>query len=417
VLKEQSREEWRMRAHAVPISDVPRFVPDGLVLGAGTVLIGADGARGLKGVEGQEARLLALLSAAYGRAVAPSALRHLERASKAWSEGDDCLAYIHLAHACLGELQRPREAAQRLVSADAFLKAGGSPRTIFEVLRAGRSYIDALEKDYNPSEPRVPAGSGKPSGEWTRRGQAASGEPTRDATNSRHPLPSYLAPGAASWLGELSPATATSLGEFAATIVVGAGGAAATLGLIFIPTPNNVRVEGDVAGVPGLHYSWNRDETQLQFSYEGPDGERRTFTAQLDEDVFRDSQGRVVGRLLPGGTVAVDPAAISSDLAQDDEPRLCPAPENDKRANNKGLAYEMYIRGLINPGSPTPPGLAYYLPNPNDSGKMVSYDDCQRATGSFLAEMKDQYAGLLRFGSGIQSVAWPAPGLDDTCLS
>ena len=36
---------------------------------------------------------------------------------------------------------------------------------------------------------------------------------------------------------------------------------------------------------------------------------------------------------------------------------------------------------------------------------MVSYDDCERATGAFLAEMKDRYAGLLRFGQGIQSVA------------
>ena len=71
MLREQSREEMRMRAHAVPISEAPRFMPEGLVLGAGTVLIAADGARRLKGVKGQEARLLALLSAAYGTAVAP----------------------------------------------------------------------------------------------------------------------------------------------------------------------------------------------------------------------------------------------------------------------------------------------------------------------------------------------------------
>jgi hypothetical protein len=121
-------------------------------------------------------------------------LGNIERAAEAWCDGDDCLAYIHLAHARLGELRHPHDAAQRLVIFDAFLKAGGSPRTIFDALKARRSYIDALEKEYNPDEPRVPAGSGKPSGEWTRDGGGQA--PT---------LPSYLVPGAASWLGDLVP--------------------------------------------------------------------------------------------------------------------------------------------------------------------------------------------------------------------
>ena len=52
---------------------------------------------------GQEARVVALLSIAYSRAVAPSVLGNIKRAAKAWNEGDDCLAYIHLAHTRLGE--------------------------------------------------------------------------------------------------------------------------------------------------------------------------------------------------------------------------------------------------------------------------------------------------------------------------
>jgi hypothetical protein len=227
VLYGQLRDEWQALELATPISAVLNFAPAGLVLGAGTVLLRADGPRRLQSPAGREARVLALLSAAYGRAVAPSVLGNIERAAEAWCDGDDCLAYIHLAHARLGELQQPHDAAQRLVIVDAFLKAGGSPRTIFEALKVRRSYIDALEKDYNPDEPRVPAGSGITSGEWTRDGGGSA--PTQ---------PSYLLPGAASWLGDLAPSAATSLSEYALSLLADAGGAVAAFGLLFIPSPN-----------------------------------------------------------------------------------------------------------------------------------------------------------------------------------
>jgi hypothetical protein len=95
-----------------------------------------------------------------------------------------------LAHARLGELEYPHDAAQRLVIVDAFLKAGGSPRTVFKGLKRDAPYIDALEKDYNPEEPRVPPGSGKPSGEWTRDGQPRKLQPgtsTRRRASRRQP--------------------------------------------------------------------------------------------------------------------------------------------------------------------------------------------------------------------------------------
>lgn len=59
------------------------------------------------------------------------------------------------------------------------------------------------------------------------------------------------------------------------------------------------------------------------------------------DDVFRDGGGRAVGMVLPGNTVALDPAALSSDLVQEDEPRLCPAPVKDRRTNDLGLDYEI----------------------------------------------------------------------------
>jgi hypothetical protein len=64
-------EQWREREHTVPINPNLRLEPEGLVLGAGTVLVPAYAERRLETLEGLEPRLLALLSAAYGKPVAP----------------------------------------------------------------------------------------------------------------------------------------------------------------------------------------------------------------------------------------------------------------------------------------------------------------------------------------------------------
>jgi hypothetical protein len=223
VLDGQLREQWHTRERAVPINPVLNFASEGLVLGANTVLVAAEGDRLLESLKGQEARVLVLLSAAYGRPVMPTVLGNIERAAKSWREGDDCLAYIHLAHAGLREPEDPYAAARRLFIADGLMKAGTSPRTIFEALDLDALYVDAVEKLYNSAEPRVPIGSGRPSGRWTR---------------------------GLSWLGELTGAQAAEFGTFALSV----GGAAAAFGFLFIPSPNKLRVEGDVPGLPGLRY-------------------------------------------------------------------------------------------------------------------------------------------------------------------
>jgi hypothetical protein len=125
VLHEQLRNAWHARKRDVPISQVLNLTPEGLVLGAGTVLVPADGSRRLQSLQGREARVLALLSAAYGRAVAPSVLGNIERAAKAWAEGDDCLAYIHLAHAGLQPLDAFGAGAYRLFMARCAMMHGG----------------------------------------------------------------------------------------------------------------------------------------------------------------------------------------------------------------------------------------------------------------------------------------------------
>jgi hypothetical protein len=390
VLHEQLRNAWHARNRVVPISPVLNLTPEGLVLGADTVMVPADGPRRLRSIRGQETRVLALLSAAYGKAVAPSVLGNIERAAKAWSEGDDCLAYIHLAHARLPTLQDPYDAARRLFIVEGFLEASTSPRAVFEALHFGGAYIDAVEKFFNPDQPRVPAGSGRTSGEWTREAgsdeqPAARGSPA-------------AAGRALSYLGPLPAAAVGSLGEFAAGLL--ASGAAAVVfgGLLLIPSNKSLRVEGDVPEISGLRYAWNRDETLLRLTYDSPNGARQNFTAQLQEDVFRDQRGQVVGRVLPGGNIAVDPAAVFPEAVNDNNPKLCPDPGPDK-PGERGRDYADYVKRVVNPPPdiPTPRYWGYQLPNPYDFGKLVYYDDCQHSTGMMVEAKGPGYAGHLRY--------------------
>ncbi len=379
-MDQQLREAWYARERAFPIYPVLHLAPEGLVLGAGTVLVPAQEARQLTSLDGREARVLALLSAAYGKAVAPAVLGNFARAADAWRQGDDCLAYIHLAHSRLPELQDSHEAARRLFLAEGFLDAGGSPRAVFNALDLDEAYIDAFGKVYNPAEPRVPAGSGRTSGQWTRE---------------------------LSLLADLAEAAAQHLAEFGTRLLARAGGtAAAAFGLLFIPSPNTLSVGGEVAGLPGVSYAWNRDESTLHLTYESPNGVQNTFSAQLEDNVFRDERGQIIGRvLLPDGSIAIDTAAVSADLAQDDQPKLCPAPAPDRPGGSEiGRDYEDYVKSVVNPDNPTPRGWGYQLSNPEQNGAPVYYDDCQQSTG-MMVEAKGGYSGVLAFQQGRDSVS------------
>jgi hypothetical protein len=377
VLDQQLREKLHACERVAPIHLAMTFAPEGLVLGAGTILVPAEGMRRLKNLEGQEQRILALLSAAHGKAVSPSVLGNIERAGKAWSVGDDCLAYIHLAHAGLPLPVDLRSAAWRLIIADAAMNAGVSARAIFQALEAGGSSIGTIEK-YDPGQPRVPAGQGRISGQWTRL---------------------------LSWVAELNAAQAAALGLYAARLAIPIGGATAVFGLLFIPSPNIVRVEDEVEGIPGLRYSWNRDETVLHLTYDGVDGARRTFALRWDGKFIHDENGQVVGRIIGGNRVVIDTLAILPDLVKQDEPRLCPAPEPDRAGSDQGRPYEEnrarqyedFVKRLINPppDGPTPSGYVYYLVNPK-GGEPGNYDDCKKKTGMLFEIKGERYAELLK---------------------
>lgn len=408
MLEEQLRDDWHARERTVPIQPIMTFAPEGLVLGAGTVLIPSEGPRRLHSLQGRQARVLALLSAAYGKAVALSVLGNVERAVKSWRDGEECLAYIHLAHSRLPAPSDVRAAAYRLFVAEHAMKAGVSARAVLQALNIDRSYIDAVEKAYNPAEPRVPTGSGRTSGEWTdseqtNRAAAATADAAREkATGSslaRAPLP------AASFLGELTAAQVTELAEYALRLLGPAGAAVAAFGLLFVSSPNNVRVEGTVPEMPGLRYSWNRDETVLHLTYGRSGGAQRIFALRIDGDLIRDDDGKVVGRVIGENKIAIDTIAVLPDLVKQDEPRLCPEPAPDRPGSDRGKLYEEdrarqyedFVKLLINPppNGPTPSGFVYYLLNPK-SGKSVSYDDCEKKS-SILFEIKgEMYAKLIK---------------------
>ena len=157
---------WQTRLRASPIAPALTLTTEGLVLGAGTVLVAATAPRRLGRLQGKESRVLALLAAAYGKPIGSSVLGNIERAAKAWREGDDCLAHINLAHTGLHPLRDAQAAAYRLFLADGALCAGASSRDVLKAFHLDIRFIDAVEK-YSPDQPRVPKGSGRTSGEWT----------------------------------------------------------------------------------------------------------------------------------------------------------------------------------------------------------------------------------------------------------
>ena len=82
-------------------------------------------------------------------------------------DGDECMAAMVIALAGLPKLADPADSARRLFIADCLMKEGVSPRDIWTALDFDPAPLDELDKRYNPDQPRVPAGSGRTSGEWT----------------------------------------------------------------------------------------------------------------------------------------------------------------------------------------------------------------------------------------------------------
>jgi hypothetical protein len=92
---------------------------------------------------------------------------------------------MHLALSQVDRLEQPEADAHRLFLADGLLNAGFEANAILTAIEAGGAALERLQK-FDPDQPRVPAGSGRTSGEWTSTG-AGSSEAAQSAAGSPQP--------------------------------------------------------------------------------------------------------------------------------------------------------------------------------------------------------------------------------------
>jgi len=215
MLVETLRADWSARGADACVFALPEFADGALTLGAGTKLADASA----RDRETEADRAVALLSVALGRPLDEAQRAHARRALARAREGDAPLALTHLALAGVGRLDDPREDARRLFIADGLMKAGVPPATILAALDAPPP--DALDRAYNPDQPRVPAGYGRPSGQWTSGdweddGAAADTAPPPSAPESPAsdgPRGVQIADASGDWLQYLNPIGSTQAAE------------------------------------------------------------------------------------------------------------------------------------------------------------------------------------------------------------
>jgi hypothetical protein len=99
-------------------------------------------------------------------------LRPIEKAIAIWSGGDRALAQLRLTFSPLPHLREPADVA-RLNAAAWLLDHGVSAHDLAKEL--GLSGYELLK--FDPNQPRVPAGHGRESGEWTKVNSAEPSAP------------------------------------------------------------------------------------------------------------------------------------------------------------------------------------------------------------------------------------------------
>jgi hypothetical protein len=371
-----------------PLEPLATITDMGFVLGAGTQLMRIEkDALGLSrlALTQDEARLFALLAVAFRRPAAPDILHHLEDASAHWQRGDRALANIRLAFARLPRLESETD-AWCLHLAGSMLDDGFSPRRLLREF--GYPPTPSTIRKYDPNQPRVPAGSGRGSGQWTSGdgGTSAARDVAAVATRS------------SSLLGELGTDALSGLATLASRLAL----PAALFGAIFIPSPNpGLLSEGTLPGEPNIAYSADHDTGTLSLTTRGQDGSVATVHAQLQNGVYVDvASGKTLGRNLDG-SIYIDRDAAAAALRdqgaragegadavaqqKDDEPKLCPAPEKDRGHGSSDRAndYEDDVHARVNPSNPLARGLAVKLLNPV-TGKYVYFDDCFQDHGDLV---------------------------------
>jgi hypothetical protein len=207
--------------------------------------------------------------------------------------------------------------------------------------------------------------------------------PQLDAGDRLIPLEAGFVGGEAEWLAALTPATTSALRQMLLQI----GGASLVLGFLFIPANRSSIVEGPIDGSPDFSYRFDGDMGILQLRQDiGSLGPVVVDEGHIGADgLFRDAQGRVIGRYLSGSGVIIDAGALpgfrmlphgatAPDAGADEatQPKLCPdeTPEDITRRSERALAYQEQISGLGR-------GLQVKLNG-------VSFDGCRDEDGTML---------------------------------
>jgi hypothetical protein len=441
MIVEEIEKAWAARGIAAPFFPTPAFVGDKLMLGAGTELAQAtlDPPTLKKDSWTRDARLTALLAAAFRRPIGDRARAHFRRALHKRVKGDDLAASLHLALMGLPRLDCKQGAARRLFAADRLMHAGVTPETIFVALDLDPTPLRELIRQYDPDQPRVPARSGPTSGQWTAddgaQEESAPSQGSADrASANDHSQES------ASRAGALAVASATrsagaglaEAGSFfaenvapralaaLAQLALRAAGPVALFGLLVVPWDSKRPVvEGMVPGRSDLRYEWLQDDGLLLL-HRLINGQWVTVTqGHMDlQGVFRDRAGEPFARVI-NQALAIDVATMSraeedeKDQASaagtvvtaiaraKEEPKLCPDPieetSDDWSANSR--EYQTKVTGL-------PPPLAIFFNH-------QFFDGCDEERGGLLLQAtadRDQFLGsnndwMTWFDGGLQIAA------------
>jgi hypothetical protein len=408
------------------ITPVITITDAGVMLGAGTLLMRLRNTRlGLQqlALTDDRERALALHCVAFDQAPSLLFLHHLSSAAGYWPH-DKALANIRLVFADLPKLASETD-AWRLHLAAALLDDEFPPSRLMSEL--GFAPFDFQK--YDPDQPRVPAGSGRQSGEWgsanstantpkaqstrttSSSGEKASADSDSDqsADSATRALESASTRIAESFLDDLPGEALTGLTEFASDVAA----PMAFYGALFIPSQNpGIESDGTLPGSPDITYKADHDSGLLELSTQNADGTTTTIRAQLQDGVYVDvSTNTPLGRDLDG-TLYIDRdaavAALNAAKGQldedaevapapkDNEPKLCPDETRDNpgaTVNSNAVEYAQYVsQNIVNPqrDPPLKEGMAFGLLNP-ETGQVVLFDDCQDTTG-IMQEYKGYYA-------------------------
>ena len=394
---EQLKKQWNDIARFRGIQASLCLDGDGLMLG-GTVVAKRNHDASLA-LEGDEARILTLLSVAYEKALDLSTLKTIRRASAIARDGDECKAAMHIALAKLPKISDPEDAARRLFIADGLIAAGVVPRDIWTALEFDPETLDSLAK-YDQDEPRVAAGSGKPSGEWTSGGAAPASAELSSLAAAATATPTALTEARAAIeataaripkIAQRLPRVATRLATLAAHLNLWLDVAEEVLQ----PSDTGGKIiSGKVSGMPNVYYERHQDELALHIIDKSTGHTIATVYPTGVRGQYADQTG--VLAQMEGDELVIRSAIgmMSQAQTQGKKPQLCPdppVPDHKGMIGSRGdrsKAYELFMKEKTNPEEITPPGMAFGLVN-SETGKLVKFDDCQHATGDMM-----EYKGL-----------------------